>query len=58
LGVLLVLFAIGSIGLVLTQVFLVGALCTLCLASAAISVALPILAREEITAAWRTLRTG
>jgi uncharacterized membrane protein len=58
LGVLLVLFAIGSIGLVLSQVFLVGALCTLCLASAAISVALPIIAREEIAAAWRTLRSG
>jgi uncharacterized membrane protein len=54
-GVLLVLFALASIGLVLIQIFVVRALCTLCLCSAAVSVALPVLARDEVLAAWREL---
>lgn len=56
-GCLLVLFALASVGLVLIQAVVVGAFCTLCLCSAAISISLPFIARDEVLAAWHQLHS-
>jgi uncharacterized membrane protein len=45
-----------ALGLIATQVFLVGAFCTLCLASAAISLLVAALVTPEVTAAVHELR--
>jgi hypothetical protein len=54
-GCVLSLFAVASVGLVLMQLLVVGGLCTLCLCSAAISISLPFIARDELLAAWQEL---
>jgi Vitamin K epoxide reductase family len=55
-GVVILSGALVSVLLILMQVFLVGAWCTLCLASAAISLAIFILGYEEPLAGLRYLR--
>jgi uncharacterized membrane protein len=55
-GLVLAGLALTSLGLVLTQVFVVHALCTLCLGSAAISFVNAWLGHDEVVAAVRELR--
>ena len=55
-GLVLAGLALTSLVLVLTQIFLVHALCTLCLCSAAISFVNAWLGREEVFATIRALR--
>jgi len=57
-GLVLAGLALTSLVLVLTQIFLVHALCTLCLCSAAISFANAWLGRDEVFAAIQTLQGG
>ncbi len=53
-GLLLVGLAVTGLGLVLTQIFILHALCTLCLFSAAISFANAWLGHKEVVATLRT----
>jgi uncharacterized membrane protein len=55
-GLVLVGLALTSLALVLSQIFLVHALCTLCLCSAAISFVNAWLGRDEVFATLRALR--
>jgi uncharacterized membrane protein len=52
-GGLLAAFALTSVVLVATQLFVIRALCTLCLCSAGVSLVIPLLARDELAAAAR-----
>ncbi|GAA2344476.1 vitamin K epoxide reductase family protein [Dactylosporangium salmoneum] len=58
LGLLATAMALVAIGLVALQVFVVGALCTLCLVSAAVSLTVPWFVLDEALAAWRQVRRG
>jgi uncharacterized membrane protein len=55
-GLVLAGLALTSLGLVLAQIFLVHALCTLCLCSAAISFVNAWLGRDEVLATLHALR--
>jgi uncharacterized membrane protein len=55
-GLVLAGLALTTLGLVLTQIFLVHALCTLCLCSAAISFVNAWLGRDEVFATIHALR--
>lgn len=55
-GLVLAGLALTSLGLVLTQIFLVHALCTLCICSAAISFITAWLGHTELFAAIETLK--
>jgi uncharacterized membrane protein len=57
-GLVLAGLALTSLGLVLTQVFVVHALCSLCLVSAAISFVNAWLGHDEVVAAVRRLGAG
>ncbi len=57
-GLVLVGLALTSLVLILSQIFLVRALCTLCLGSAAISFVNAWLGRDEVVAAIQTLKHG
>ncbi len=52
-GAAVVVFALVALGLVVAQATLVGAFCSLCLTSAAISLLIAVAATEEIVAATR-----
>nr|BFE59050.1 hypothetical protein GCM10020063_035760 [Dactylosporangium thailandense] len=56
LGLTAAAIALTAIGLILVQALVVGTFCTLCLLSAAISLTVPFLVAEEVTAAWRQIR--
>lgn len=56
-GGIVAALALTAIALTLIQVFVVRAGCTLCLSSAMISLVITWLARMEIFAAFRQLRT-
>lgn len=47
---------VAALGLIATQIFVVGAFCTLCLISAALSLSIAALVAPEVRAAVRTLR--
>jgi hypothetical protein len=49
--------ALASVGLVAAQPLLTGTFCTLCLTSAAVSLAVAALAAEEVTAAYAVWRS-
>jgi uncharacterized membrane protein len=57
-GLVLAGLALTSLGLVLTQIFLVHALCTLCLCSAAISFLNAWLGHDEVFGAIQMLKHG
>ncbi|MFF5229305.1 vitamin K epoxide reductase family protein [Dactylosporangium sp. NPDC000521] len=48
--------AVAALFLVALQAFVIGAFCTLCLVSAAISLVVPLFVAEEVAAVWRQLR--
>jgi uncharacterized membrane protein len=56
IGLLAAAMAATALGLIALQAFVVGAFCTLCLVSAAISLTVPLFAAEEVAAAWRQMR--
>ena len=56
LGLLATTMALTALSLIALQAFVIGAFCTLCLASAVISLSVPLLVVEEVTAAWRQVR--
>lgn len=50
--------AIAAVGLIALQALVIGAFCSLCLASAALSLAIFTLSRADLVAAWASLRGG
>jgi uncharacterized membrane protein len=58
LGVTAAAMAATSIGLIIMQAAVIGAFCTLCLASATISLVVPFLVAGEVVAAAREVRQG
>jgi UPF0716 family protein affecting phage T7 exclusion len=48
--------AVTALGLIVLQATVVGAFCTLCLVSAAISLTVPFLVADEVVATWRQVR--
>lgn len=51
-GLMVCAMGLGSLLLVLLQAFVIRRWCTLCLCSAAVSLALPFLAANEVRASW------
>lgn len=52
-GGIVTVLALAGLGLTAVQAFLLRTGCTLCLFSAAISLSVALIAREEVAAAWR-----
>jgi uncharacterized membrane protein len=57
-GALVALATLTAVGLVALQLFIIRAACTLCLVSAAISIAIGWLGRKEVAASLQSLRNN